>query len=146
MATTTRKTLTSTFWADTREEGEAKAAAMSHQSGYPKVEVRITPTDKPNYMVEVVYDASGPDGCFHGKAGYVEFVEGLRQGEMGDGDPVYNVWTDDGHVGGAFSTAAQARAWAKKEGVRVREGVVRTKAPAELTAGRRGQVNPKFPG
>lgn len=143
MATTTNDTVSITFWADTREEAESKAAAKTHSAGYPKIDTRITPTSKPNFRVEVVFAASGPDARYYGKTGYVELVVDLPQE---NGDPNYNVWTNDGHVGGSFSSDTAAMAWAEKEGVKVRAGIVRRNATPELVPGRRGQVNPRLPG
>jgi hypothetical protein len=59
------------------------------------------------------------------RGGWVEHVVGLVSDA---GDPVYWLETDDGHSYGSFRSAAEARAYASREGVVVRGSVRRRKS------------------
>jgi hypothetical protein len=125
-----------TYWENTREEAESSIAREMARRGGSLVQSDIAITASGNYLVHLTYTTTA---AFRGKKGYVEHVVDVPQES---GEENYNIWTDDNHVAGSFSTVAQARAWAKKEGVKLRAKVRIRRAADEgfPVPGRRGAI------
>jgi hypothetical protein len=125
------ETCTHTSWHDTREQAEAAVQAEAARCGGTLRSYTITQD-----IVRLRLDLEIEPESWRGKTGYVEHVYDCW---TDDGHENFNVWTDDGHVAGSFPSAAAARRWAKKEGVRVRPGITRRSA-GTLAKGRRGAI------
>lgn len=108
-----------TYWRATRELAEASVAPEATRLCGTVVSSSITPTDTGNYCVEVTYTTPA---AFAGKRAYIEHVYDLP---CDDGSENFNLWTTDNHVAGPFASAAEARRWAKREGILSVEAKVR---------------------
>jgi hypothetical protein len=121
-----------TSWHDTREAAAAAVKTEVEHVGGTLVSHEITPTAGGRFML--VLEVAPVS--WRGKTGSIEHVVDCPQES---GAENYNIWTDDGHVAGSFGSPAEARRWAKREGVIVRAGVTRRSA-GELAKGRRGAI------